>query len=327
MFDFRGKNVLVAGGTGLIGIQLVELLLAEGAKVRIASLDDPSLAHPEAEFLRLDLLEPQNCLRACAGMDYVFNLLCVKASPSAAAAYPARFFEANLLLDVLVLRAAIQSGVKGYLLASTVGVYPPGREVFREEDAGEMPPLAHDSGGVAKLFAERHIHYCRKQYGKETIISIVRLCNVYGPFDDFWSEAAAVIPSLIRKVAEGINPLPVFGDGSQVRDFMFSRDAAAGMLSVAKSGVEDPVNLGSGKGITIRELVSAILENAENKPEILWDTSKPAGNPRRVLDVNRARSLGFEPKIPLAVGIRETVSWYRKNRDKNAVRYNAFQAM
>lgn len=323
MFDFSGKRVLVAGGTGLVGIPIVELLLEEGALVRVVSLDDPSRAHPEAEFMRLDLLDFSNCLLACEGMEFAFNLLCMKGSPSAVKKYPATFFERNLELDILLLSAAQKAGVGGYLLASSVGAYPPGKEINQEDDAGKELPIA-DRGGAAKVAAEYHARCYREQYGMK--VSIVRPANIYGPWDDFWSEGATVVADLVRQAAEGVNPLRIFRDGSQVRDFIYSRDVARGMLLIAKLGAEEPVNLGSGVGITMRELMETILVNVEKKPEVVWDTSRPTGDRRRVLDIARARALGFRPQVSLAAGIQKTTEWYRKHRHEASGRYSPFSS-
>lgn len=326
MYNFQGKKVLVAGGTGLIGIPLVRLLVEEGARVRIVSLDDPSRAHPEAEFRRLDLLNYENCLGACEGVSYVFNLLCVKGSPEAARDRAAVFFDHNLLLDTNLLRASRAAGVEGYLLASSLAVYPPA-EVFHEDSAWKTFPSENDLfAGWAKLTAELQTRAYRRQYVWGGI-SIVRPANTYGPYDDFESDAAMVIPSLIRKAVNGENPLRIWGDGRQVRDFIYAEDVARGMMLAAKLGVEEPVNLGSGIGYTIREVVEIICSNLISPPEVLWDTSKPTGDPKRVLDVERARSLGFRPLISLAEGIRKTMRWYEshKESEKNK-RFNVFSS-
>lgn len=322
MFNFQGKKVLVAGGTGLIGIPLVELLLAEGAKVKIVSRDSPTRAHPEAQFLELDLLQYDNCLRACAGIDFVFNLLCVKGSPAAVSKYPAMFFEKNLMLDVLLLSAARLVGVQGYLFASSVGAYPPGKELFVEDDAGRELPLA-DCGGTAKVVAEYHAECYRKQYGMQ--ISIVRPASTYGPWDDFWSEGATPIPFLIQQSVARVNPLRIYRSPFQVRDFIYSHDVARGMILVAKHSIENPVNLGSGKGFSIEKIVKIILNTVGHAPEVLWDiTSKPHGDQKRVLDIQKAVSLGFEPRITLEEGIRSTVEWYKMHKDEAKTRFNAF---
>lgn len=324
MFDFKGKYVLVAGGSGLIGTQLVNLLIQEGAHVRVASLDSKLNAHPHAVFWQIDLMDSRNCQMVCQGMDYVFNLLCVKGSPETAANYPATLYDANLLLDHLMLRASRLARVKGYLLASSLAVYPP-QEIMSEESLWKGYPSSRDwYAGWAKRMGEVQVDAYRKQYGDEMTISVVRPANVYGPFDDFESEGATVVASLIRKIVNGMNPLEVWGDGSQERDFIHSLDAARGMLFVAKSGIQEPVNLCTGHPVIIRELVNIIIDCVPNKPDVYWDASKPSGDKRRILDDKKIKSLGFRCLTSLEAGISETVKWYQQNRGKNT-RYDPFK--
>lgn len=320
--DFYGKKVLVAGGTGLIGIPLVEMLVDKGAKVFIVSRDDRSRAHPKATFFNLNLLDYENCFRACSGMDYVFNLLCVKGSPVMAKTRPATLFDANLLLDVNILRAVRACSVKGYLLASSLAVYPPA-EVFYEDNARKNLPSPNDFfPGWAKLTGEIQTEAYRIEYDFRT--SVVRPANTYGPYDDFWSEGAMVIPSLIRRICDGEDPLQLSGDGLQTRDFIYSRDVACGMLFVAENEIYEPVNIGSGVGVTIRDLVDVVAECSGLKAEVVWDAAKPSGDRKRVLDTSRIRSYGFEPKKRLVDGIRETILWYKTNRYKSRERFNPF---
>jgi len=321
---FLGKKVLVAGGTGMIGIPLVKLLVEAGAKVRIASLDDPSRAHPGAEFIRKDLTRLDNCQEACKGMDFVFNLLGVKASPDMASNKPGRFMYATISMEMNMLEAARSEGVSGYLLTSSIGVYAPAR-IFNEDDVWKTFPSPNDwFTGWSKRIGELQVDAYKKEYGWNKL-AIVRPANVYGPYDNFERENAMVVPSLIRRAVSGENPLKVWGDGTAVRDFINAKDVASGILLVAQKLPAQPVNLGSGFGVSIRELVGIIISNLDNKPQVLWDKSKPRGDDQRVLNIARARDLGFEPKISLSEGIRETIEWYRKHKDISHLRYDVYQ--
>lgn len=323
MFDFKGKKVLVAGGTGMIGIPLVELLIQEGAQVTIASLDDPSRAHPKAQFKRVDLSLFENCLKVCQGMDFVFNLLCVKGSPAVTAAKPATFFVSHLRFNTNLMEAARQAGVKGFLFTSSLAVYSPA-EVFREDDVWKTFPSKNDwFAGWAKRMGELQAEACRIEYNWDNL-SVARPANVYGPYDNFDLENAMVVPSLIKRAVEGQDPLVVWGDGSQVRDFIYTQDVARGILLVAKSGETQPVNIGSGHGYSIKELVDTIVENLPKKPKVIWDASKPQGDKKRVLDISRARALGFSPVISLKEGVKETMKWYCENRDLASKRFDVF---
>ena len=320
---FKNKRVLVAGGTGLIGIPLVELLLEQGARVRIASLDDPARAHPDAEFIRADMMQPGNCQTACTGMDFVFNMLGVKGSPKVTTTKPASFLVPTIGLAFNLLEAARKQGVAGYLYASSIAVYSPS-EVMHEDDVWKSFPSPNDFyGGWAKRTGELHVEACRTEYGLENL-TIVRPANVYGPFDNFDSQNAMVVPSLIRRALSGEPELTVWGDGSPVRDFIHARDVARCMLLVAEKAPRQPINIGSGEGVSIRQLVEVIVNQMDPRPTVAWDTSKPAGDAKRILDVARARELGFTPLISLEQGVREVMDWYRANREARDRRYDIF---
>lgn len=320
---FKAKKVLVAGGTGLIGRPLVELLIERGAKVRIASLDDPSRAHPETEFRQTNLLIFKNCLDVCEGMDYVFNLLGVKGSPAMAATRPASYFVPTITLDTNLMEAARQCGVERFLFTSSLAVYAPA-EIFREDDVWTQFPSQNDwFPAWAKRMGELQGDAYRIEYGWDKI-AIVRPANVYGPYDNFDLDNAMVVPSLIRRVISGENPLRVWGDGLAQRDFVHANDVARGMLLVMESLPGKPINLGSGIGVSIRELVDVILKAADKMPDVVWELSKPTGDRSRVLDISRARAIEYEPQISLEDGIRETMDWYRKNQDAALKRYDVF---
>lgn len=321
---FANKKVLVTGGTGLVGTPLVEMLLDRGAEVRIASLDHPSRAHPNAEFQRTNLLRFESCLEVCAGMDFVFHVAGIKGSPAMTAKRPASFFVPTILMNTNVMEAARQSGVRGYLFTSTNGVYAPA-SVLREDDVWKTFPSENDKfAGWAKRMGELQAEAYQIEYGWDRV-TIVRPANIYGPCDNFDPDNAMVVPSLIRRAVDGENPLAVWGDGSAVRDFIHARDVARGMLLAVESGVKEPINLGSGIGISIKELVEVIVRHLDPKPEVVWDKSKPSGDRIRVLDTSRAAAIGFRPSMSMEDGIRETIRWYQTNRRTQEGRYNVFR--
>jgi len=320
---FKGKTVLVTGGTGLIGRPLVELLLEAGAKVRVVSLDDPSRADPRAEFKRLDLMSFDNCLKACEGMEYVFSLVGIKGSPAMTAKKPASFFVPMLSFNTNMMEAARKAGAAGYLFTSSIGVYAPA-EVMQEDSVWKTFPSENDRfAGWAKRMGELQAEAYRIEYGWKRVC-IVRPANVYGPYDNFDPANAMVIPSLIRRAVDGENPLTVWGDGSPVRDFIHARDVARGMMLVMEKGYEQPVNLGCGEGVSIRQLVDVVVSCLDPKPKVVWDASKPKGDARRVMDVSRAKSLGFTLSVSLEQGVSETLSWYRAHREEVDKRHNVF---
>jgi GDP-L-fucose synthase len=310
---FKNKNVLVAGGSGLIGRQLVLLLQELGAKVTVADLKTFDISN--VKFLNINLMNYENCLESCHGIDYVFNLLCAKGSPKVMKEKPASHFDPMLLFNTNLMRAARECGVEKYLYASTLGVYAPSK-VFHEDDVWKTHPSKNDRfAGWAKRMGELQAEAYQIEYGWDDI-SIVRPANTYGPYDDFESDGAMVVPSLIKKALSGVSPLVVWGDGTNIRDFIHSTDVARGMIITMQSspGPFYPINIGSGTGYSIRELVEVILSNVDDPPDVLWDETKITGDKIRVLDTERAKSIGFVPSISLEDGIKDLVKWYKEHK-------------
>ena len=308
---FENKKVLVTGGAGMIGRELVTILLDKGADVYVADLKQPEDLKEKVTFVKVDLREYSSCLKICEGMDYVFNLVGIKCSPRVCIEEPAKIMGPMMQFNTNMLEAAMHHDVKWYLYTSTVGVYQPA-EVLKEDDVWQTQPSKNDwFGGWAKRMGELQCQAYQKQYG-EGRCSIVRPANVYGPYDNFDLDSAMVIPSLIRKAFSN-DTLEVWGDGSSIRDFIHARDVARGMIFAVENKITEPLNLGSGDEISIKRIAEAVASEAN--VEIEWDTSKPTGDHRRVFDMERAKSYGFQPQISIEEGVKETIQWYLKNKD------------
>lgn len=265
------------------------------------------------------------CADIARGMEHVFHLAGIRGSVGIGRRCAADFFVRNLLMNTHMMEEARKAGVERYLYTSSVCVYGPAR-VFVEDEAWDRPPHPSDEfAGWAKRMGELQAFAYKVQYGWDKI-AIVRPVNVYGPYDDFDPRTAQVIPALIARVLGGEDPLRVWGDGSAVRDFLYSEDAALGiLLAMEKYACCVPVNLGSGVGYSIREIVGAILEATGANPRVEWDPGKPGGEPHRVADTARARmALGFEPRFSLEYGVAATVRWYRENIQRLGARRTAF---
>ena len=156
-------------------------------------------------------------------------------------------------------------------------------------------------------------------------ISIVRPANVYGPNDNFDPKNSMVIPSLIKKTFDSKDSLEVWGDGSPIRDFIFTDDVARGMIFVVENSIKEPLNLGSGVGYKIKDLVEIIIKYSGKKLDIVWLKDMPQGDKKRILSMTKASSLGFKPIIGLEEGINLTIDWYKKNKSNLGVRYNSFK--
>ena len=324
---YKDKNILVTGGAGMIGKYVVNDLIDQGANVRVVDLCEKERANPNAEFMKLDLRDYDNCTKACKNMDYVFSLIGLKCSPKAVQERPSTIMVNFLRFNTNMMDAAYKTGVERYLYTSTVGVYSPA-EVFKEEDVWKTFPSKNDwYGGWAKRVGELQLETYAKEYCWDKT-TIIRPANVFGAYDNFDPESSMVIPSLIRRAIEGEDPFTVWGDGSPIRDFIHGRDVANGMLMALETppGPFKPMNLGSGKGYSIKNLVETIINNLNGKPRIKWLTDKPKGDAKRILDINRAKELiGWEPKVSLDEGIKETMNWYKKNKNIVNKRYDIFK--
>lgn len=306
---FEGKKVLVTGGTGMIGRQVVDILCGAGAKVTTVSLDpqgDPRVTHVQG-----NLRDAALCRKQTAGMEYVFHLAGLKGSAAVTSKYPADYLVPMLQMDTNMLEACQQAGVPGLVYASSIGAYAESRWPFsplREAEGREGEPM--DLPGAAKRAAEYVIDSYRKQYDLAYVA--VRLAAVYGPGDHFNSETSMVIPALLAKVRRGDLPFIIEGWGTAVRDFIFSRNAAEGMiLAMLKQDPRYPfINIGSGRAYSIKEVAGVITRITETPHRF---TGKgPLGFRSRVLDTNVARKLlGFEAQTPLWEGIKLTWAWLK----------------
>lgn len=323
---YKNKKVLVTGGTGMIGIPLVRKLTELGATVRVVSLDDLPGVNSETEFVRGDLRDWSFCKNIMKGMDLVFHLAGTKggANIGASRTKAASFFVPHLVFNTFVMEAARLGDVDRYLYTSTIGIYGPS-PLYVEDRAWDAPPEDNTRfPGWAKRMGELQAEAYKLEFGWDKI-AIVRPSNVYGPFDYFNPLSSMVVPSLIHRAVSGERPLTVWGDGTAIRDFVYSEDIADGMLlALEKSADCVPINLGGGRGVTILELVDEIVSFFPGL-EVRWDPTKPRGAAASVLDISRARQkLGYEPKVSLKDGIAQTIEWYRRHKDSLPEHYNVF---
>lgn len=319
--SYAGTNVLVTGGTGLIGREVVRILCDADAAVRIVSLDRVQV-DARAEHHYGDLTDFALCREITKGADFVFHLAGIKGSIEVTKAKPASFFVPLIMFNTNVLEACRLNKVKKVVYTSSIGAYP-SAEVFKETENVDGPPMDMFPGW-AKRMAELQIKAYQIQYGIENF-AVVRPCNVYGPGDNFDPENAMVIPSLMSRIFRKEDPVVVWGDGSAVRDFAYSRDVAEGTILALHHGTKGGfVNLGSGTGCTIRELVETLRSFLTFN--YVLDASKPSGFPRRVMDITLARQLiDYQPTTSLKDGLKATWDWFLANQDEYLRKQNYFK--
>jgi GDP-L-fucose synthase len=317
---FAGRNVLVTGGTGLIGREIVHVLCDAGAHVKIVSLDKVEV-DARASHVLGDLTEFALCRELTSGMDFVFHVAGIKGSIEVTKSKPASFLVPLLMFNTNVLEACRLNKVQKVVYTSSIGAYS-SAEIFRETENLDGPPMDLFPGW-AKRVAEMQIRAYQIQYGMENF-AVVRPCNVYGPGDNFDPANAMVIPTLMSRIFNKEDPVVVWGDGSAVRDFAYSRDVAEGTILALHHGTRGGfVNLGSGTGCTIAELVETLHTFLDFN--YVLDASKPSGFPRRIMDISLARELiEYHPSTSLKDGLKMTWAWFVKNRAEYLQKKNYF---
>ena len=319
--SFSGMNVLITGGTGLIGRQVVNILCDAGANVRVVSLDKITV-NSKAGHISGDLTSFDFCKYVTKDMDFVFHIAGIKGSIDVTKTKPASFFVPLLMFNTNVLEACRINRVIKVVYTSSIGAYA-SAEVFRESENAEGPPMDMFPGW-AKRMAEMQIRSYGIQYGLDNY-SIVRPCNVYGPGDNFDPANAMVIPSLMYRIYKKENPVLIWGDGRAVRDFAYSLDVAEGTILALHYGTKGQfVNLGSGQGYSIRELVETLRSFVDFNYE--FDTTKSSGFPKRVMDISLARKLiDYNPTTTLIEGLKKTWEWFIQNHDEYLSKVNYFK--
>ena len=305
---FSDKKILVTGGAGFLGSNVVSQL-----KKKVA---DPSqIIIPRSKDL--DLRDWSNCLKVLDDVDIVIHLAAKVGGIGYNQAHPAELFYDNAIMGIQLLEAARRKDIEKFVVVGTVCAYPKFTPVpFREEDIWNgYPEETNAPYGLAKKMLLIQSQAYRDQYGFNSIYLIP--VNLYGPGDNFNPESSHVIPALIKKFVDAKNKgekeVEIWGTGKASREFIYVGDAArAILLATEKYDSKNPVNIGSGKEVTIRELVSLIIDEVGFKGQIIWNKDKPDGQPRRCLNTDKAKkSFGFEAKMPIEEGIKKTVEWYK----------------
>lgn len=308
--DLSEKRILVTGGAGFLGRNVIDRLVKAGANREKISI-------PRSHDFDLRVME--NCQRAVENQNIIIHLAAHVGGIGLNQQKPAELFYDNLMMGVQLIHAAYQAGVEKFTCLGTICAYPKYTPVpFKEEDLWNgYPEETNAPYGVAKKALLVQLQSYRQQYGFNGIYLLP--VNLYGPEDNFDPKSSHVIPALIRKVHEaqlrGDKELPVWGDGSPTREFLYSLDAARGIVMATQSyNDSQPVNLGTNHEISIRDLINLVCELMGYEGEIVWQTDKPNGQPRRCLDTERARkAFGFTAEMDFKEGLKKTIEWYRQH--------------
>lgn len=306
----QNKRIVVTGGEGFLGSYVVEKLKKKGVK---------NIFVPHSKDF--DLRKKQNCVDVVKGVDIVIHLAAQIGGIGFINEHPGEIFYNNIIMGVQMMEASRKAGVCKFMGVGTACEYPESIPLpFKEDDIWKGSPedVTAPYGWAKKMLVIQGKAY-RKQYGFNAIHVIP--VNLYGPRDNFNRKSGHVIPALIKKIINAKNIkapfVEVWGTGKATREFLYVEDAADGII-LATEAYDDvkPLNLGTSVETPIKEVVQLIMQIAGYKGSIKWNKSKPDGQPRRQLDVSKARSLGFEAKVDLSEGLRRTIKYYEENFNK-----------
>lgn len=309
MSFWSNQRVVVTGGAGFLGSFVVERLRLRGCQeLFLPRRQEYDLREQEAIVQLYEMARP----------DLVIHLAAVVGGIGANRMHPGSFFYDNLMMGIQLMEYARQFGVRKFVAIGTVCAYPKVTPVpFKENDLWNgYPEETNAPYGLAKKMLLVQAQAYQEEYGYNAIYLLP--VNLYGPRDNFDPETSHVIPALIRKCVEAKEQdedhVMLWGDGTPTREFLYVEDAVEGILLASENYDDsDPVNLGSGEEVSIRDLAEGIRGLTGFEGEIRWDRSQPNGQPRRCLDVSRAKErFGFEAKVPLTEGLQRTMEWYEK---------------
>ncbi|NEP07728.1 MULTISPECIES: GDP-L-fucose synthase [Okeania] len=310
--ELENKRILVTGGSGFLGRQVIDQLHKAGA-------NPDKITVPRSRDYDLRTLEA--CQKAVQEQDIIIHLAAHVGGIGLNKEKPGELFYDNLMMGVQLIDCAYKANVEKFVCVGSICAYPKFTPVpFKEEDLWNgYPEETNAPYGIAKKALLVQLDAYRQQYGFNGVYLLP--VNLYGPEDNFDPKSSHVIPALIRKVHEaqvrGDKKLPVWGDGSPSREFLYSTDAARAIVMATQFYNEsDPINLGTNHEVKIRDLVELICELMDFKGELVWETDKPNGQPRRCLDTQKAKEkFGFVANVDFKQGLKNTIEWYRENAD------------
>ena len=299
-----------------MGVNLIKRLLDEGADIRATlHINKPVLNDNRIEYFYGDLRIEENCQKAVAGVDYVFMCAANTSGAKVMATTPLVHLTPNILMNMQMLQAAYTARVKKFLFISTNTVYPLTDFPVKESDVTNNFYESYHIVAWMKRFTEIVCEMYSNRIKEPMKTIVVRPGNLYGPYDKFDWEKSKVIPAIMRRAIERHDPFEVWGDGMDLKDFLYIDDCIDGlMLAMEKLEEFEPINVASGIPVTIRDVLTQILKSADyDDADVQYDSSKPTMIPKRMIDISLAKEkLGFEPKVSLQDGIHKTVQWYKE---------------
>jgi GDP-L-fucose synthase len=312
---YSGKNVLVTGAAGLAGSAAVLRLLEEGSNVRATVFNSRKLnfEHDKLEVVKCNLHSYQSCLDVTSDIDIVLNFVAYIRGAKGQVDSPTALVRNNVNPAMNMIDAAAASGVDRFGFVGSSTSYPPSDvPILEGQGFDDEPYPCYEGVGWMKRYSEKVCQYFHKN--SSTKFAMTRTTAIYGPRDNF-NERGHVIPQLVLKADRRDDPFEVWGDGSQVRDFIYVDDLVDGLLYVVENhAIADPVNIATGTPTNVKTLAKTITDAYDYQPDFYFDETKPTMIPRRLVDVTKASDLGWNAQTDLKHGIKKTVEWYQKNQ-------------
>lgn len=318
---FKNKNVLVAGGTGFIGSNLVTKLLSLGANIRATTHRRSPIVSGNIEYVNCDLLKMEDCQSIVQDIDFVFMCAANTSGAAVISSTPLVHVTPNIIMNSQILEASYFARVKKFIFISSNATYPPSGNRFVKEDEilNGDPYDTYFGVGWMKRYTEILCRMYSEKLKNPMKTVVVRPSNIYGPYDDFDFATSHVMAATIRKVIERHDPIQIWGTGDDIRDLIYIDNFIdALILAAEKLDNFDPINIAFGKGYSIKQILQTILEIDDyNDAKIIYDETKPSMIPMRLIDTSKAEKLlGFKANIDIREGIKNTIKWYKEYMNK-----------
>lgn len=318
---YKNKTVLVTGSAGFVGTNICLELLKKGAKV-IGTWHNrkPRIENENFEAVKVDLTVREECMKITKKIDFVIMTAAFVGGAESMLAYPMQFVTDTTVMNLYILEAAYQNRVKKVLYISSGMVYPESKEPLTEERGLEGEPFEkYFFGGWSRRYTEVVCRMYAEKLKEKMPVVIVRVDNIYGPYDSFKWEKSHVMAASIRKAVERMNPYEIWGDGKDYKDFTYIKDLVYGaLLALEKTDAFDVFNIASGTNYTVDEVIRTICRlDGFDDVQFTYNTSKPMMIPYKKVSIEKAKQeLGYSPKYSLEEGIKETLKWYRNNQEQ-----------
>ena len=314
MLDLSGKKILVTGATGFVGHNLVKRLLSLNLDVRGTYFTETERRHEGCEYLQCDLTQEEDCEKSTRGVDIVIMCAANSSGAEVMTKRPLTHLTPNVVMNAQMLQASYENKVEKFVFISSNTVYPMTDFPVKESDVNYELYESYHVVGWMKLFSEIMCNMYASKIPEKMATVVVRPSNLFGPFDKFDPTKSKVIAALTRRFSQREDPMLVWGDGNDVKDFLYIDDFVDGLLRLIETDYIGTMNICSGKKTTIKDVISSLKVATGTTPKLEFDSSKPSMIPYRTMDGSKMLNLtGWSPSVSLTEGLTRTLNWYEGN--------------